>query len=255
MAATNARTPPAAAPAAASRFDAVVALIPALNPDRRLVDLVGALRRAGCGRIVVVDDGSDGRTAAFFDGVRGLPGCSVVRHDVNRGKGRAIKTGLAFIRERHADAAAVVTVDADGQHRPDDVASVAASFLASPDALVIGTRRFGRGTPLRSRLGNELTRRVFARLAGVRLGDTQSGLRCFPLSVVPRLLELAGERYEYEMNVLAACPGIPLAIREVGIETVYFDGNRSSYFNPILDSLRIYRLLLRSTRRRPAPRP
>lgn len=234
-----------------SRPAALVALVPALNPDHRLTDLVEGLLLAGIAGVVVVDDGSAAGAAAVFDAVRGRPGCSVLRHDVNRGKGRALKTGMAFIRERYPDAAGVVTVDADGQHRPRDVAAVAAAFVAAPDALVIGSRRLGRGAPLRSRIGNALTRRVFARLTGLRLVDTQSGLRCFPLTAVPRFLELEGERYEYETHMLAACPGIPLTVREARIEAVYIDGNRSSHFRPILDSLRIYRLLLRFTRRSP----
>jgi glycosyltransferase involved in cell wall biosynthesis len=228
-----------------ARPDAIVALIPVFMPDRRLVELVGELRAAGFGSIVVVDDGSPPESAPVFGAVAAIPGCTLLRHEVNRGKGRAIKTGLKFFLERCPEAAGVVTVDADGQHLPRDVVRVAESFLAAPDAFVIGSRQFAGQVPWRSRFGNRLTRQVFRWVAGVRLADTQSGLRCFSRALAPRLLALAGERYEYEMNVLAACPKLSVPLREVGIETVYLDGNRSSHFNPIVDSFKICRLLLR----------
>lgn len=222
-----------------------MALIPAFKPDRLLLDLVRDLRDGGLRSIIVVDDGSPPEAAPVFDELAAFPGCTVLRHEVNRGKGRAIKTGLAFFLERHPGAAGVVTVDADGQHRAKDVVLVAESFLADANALVIGSRKFPRNSPWRSRFGNQVTRQVFRWVAGVRLADTQSGLRCFSRAVAPRLLALAGERYEYEMNVLAACPKLSVPLREVEIETVYLDGNRSSHFNPVVDSVKIYLLLLR----------
>jgi glycosyltransferase involved in cell wall biosynthesis len=222
-----------------------VPLIPAFKPDRVLVDLADDLLARGFRTLIVVDDGSPGESAAVFESIAKTPGCHLLRHGTNRGKGRAIKTGLAHFLERCAPAEAVVTVDADGQHRPDDVVLVAEAFLAAPDALVIGSRKFAQDTPWRSRFGNQLTREVFRWVTGVRLADTQSGLRCFSRAIAPRLLALPGERYEYEMNVFAACPKLAVPLREVEIESVYLDGNRSSHFNPVLDSMRIYGLLLR----------
>jgi glycosyltransferase involved in cell wall biosynthesis len=228
-----------------SRLAAVVPLVPAFRPEPLLVGLVRDLLSRGFPSVVVVDDGSPPDSAPVFDELARVPGCTLLRHEVNRGKGRALKTGLAHILERCPAVEGVVTVDADGQHRPADVVRVAESFLAAPGALVIGSRQFARDTPWRSRFGNQLTRRVFRWVAGVRLADTQSGLRCFSRALVPRLLALPGERYEYEMNVLAACPSLSVQLREVEIESVYLEGNRSSHFNPVLDSVRIYALLLR----------
>jgi glycosyltransferase involved in cell wall biosynthesis len=228
-----------------SRPEAVVALIPAFKPDRLLLELVRDLRDGGFRSIIVVDDGSPPESAPMFDELAALPGCHLLRHEVNRGKGRAIKTGLAFFLERYPDADGIATADADGQHRAEDVVRVAESFLAGQSALVIGSRKFAQHAPWRSRFGNRITRQVFRWVAGVRLADTQSGLRCFSRTIAPRLMALAGERYEYEMNVLAACPKLSVPLREVGIETVYFEGNPSSHFNPVVDSAKIYTLLLR----------
>jgi hypothetical protein len=164
---------------------------------------------------------------------------------VNLGKGRALKTGMNHVLLAFPEAAGILTVDADGQHLARDVAKVAARFAARPAALVIGSRRFGTGTPLRSRVGNVVTRHVFRVLAGRRISDTQSGLRCFPLSLAPLLLRLEGERFEYEMNVLLALGRAAVEVLEEPISTVYIEGNRSSHFRPLADSMKIYFLLIR----------
>jgi glycosyltransferase involved in cell wall biosynthesis len=223
----------------------VVVLIPAKNPDGRLPTTVDALAREGFGRIVVVDDGSDPRCRPVFAALERDGRCEVLRHAVNLGKGRALKTGLNHILLAHPEAAGILTVDADGQHLPADVAKVAARFAANPKALVIGSRRFGAGTPLRSLLGNVITRHVFHILVGRRISDTQSGLRCIPAALAPLLLSLEGEGFEYEMNVLIATRPAAVEVLEEEISTVYLESNRSSHFRPLLDSMRIYFLLLR----------
>lgn len=224
----------------------VIVLVPAYNPDGKLPAFVDSLVAAGFPRIVVVDDGSEPASAPAFARVAAHPECTVLAHAVNLGKGRAIKTGLNHILQRHPGAAGVVTADADGQHLARDVAAVVETFRARPDALVLGARRFGPGTPLRSLVGNVLTRHLFRLLAGRRVTDTQSGLRCFPRALLPELLRLEGERYEYEMNVLLALrDATPVVERE--IETVYLEGNRSSHFDPVYDSMKISFLLLRFT--------
>lgn len=222
----------------------VVVLIPAYDPDGKLPAVAEALVAEGFTRIVVIDDGSADRCTPVFERIRRMPECTLLAHAVNLGKGRALKTGLNHILRAVPEAAGVVTVDADGQHLAADVAKVAASFLERPDGLVLGARSFGRAVPLRSLLGNLLTRGVFRLLVGTRIADTQSGLRCFPLALARRFLPLAGERYEYEMNMLVEAHRAA-GIREVGISTVYLEGNRSSHFDPLVDSMRIYFLLLR----------
>ncbi len=138
-----------------------------------------------------------------------------------------------------------MTADADGQHLPEDVAKVAEAFLRHPRSLVVGARRFARGIPFRSRLGNVTTRYAFRLLVGGNLTDTQSGLRCIPMGLVPELIPLTGERFEYEMNMLILAKKKRIAMREVEIATVYLENNRSSHFNPLIDSMKIYFLLLR----------
>ncbi|MEJ2700163.1 MAG: bifunctional glycosyltransferase family 2/GtrA family protein [Desulfuromonadales bacterium] len=223
----------------------IAVVIPAYNPETSLLPLVEALLDRGLRPIIVVNDGSVPSCRGIFDRLAELEHCHVVHHAANLGKGRALKTGFNYCCVHFPEALGVVTADADGQHLPDDVLRVAKDFMDHPASLVLGARALTKGTPLRSRLGNLATRHVFRLLVGGRITDTQSGLRCLPKGVVPELLRLEGERYEYEMNMLILASKKRINIREVGIETVYLENNRSSHFNPLVDSMKIYFLLLR----------
>lgn len=218
-------------------------IIPALNPTNVLVGVVKDLMKVGFRNVVVVDDGSDEACVAPFDSVVEV-GAHLVRHERNFGKGKALKSGFKYGQEKKFSV--VITLDADGQHLPTDTLSVARAALAQkvPSA-VLGVRRFVGDVPLRSRFGNELTQWIFWKLSGVRVRDTQTGLRAFPAEMLASLQKLQGDRYEYEMNVLIHLAGSKFPIIEVPIETVYLDANSGSHFRPLLDSIRIYAVLLR----------
>lgn len=228
----------------------IAVLIPAWQPDRVLVDLVARLLEIDFRAIIIVDDGSGPSYEQVFrelseqapEASRGR--VHVVRHAVNLGKGRALKTGLNYFLNSFPDSIGIVTADADGQHSAEDILAVADQLQHDQLHLVLGSRRFQGEIPLRSRIGNTITRHVFSALTGTSLSDTQSGLRGIPTQVIPSVLRLGGERYEYEMNVLTHAAH-SLGIAEVPIEAIYLDGNRSSHFNPIWDSMRIYFILLR----------
>ena len=219
----------------------MIVLIPAYEPDDRLTDLVAELR-AGGGRVVVVDDGSSACFTVVFDRARGL-GADVLHQPINLGKAAALKRGLTHIAERWPGED-VVTADSDGQHTPQDIAAVAAA-VDGADGLVLGARGFTGDVPARSRFGNTVARMLFRASAGVSVQDTQTGLRGIPSALIPEVLAVPGERFAWEMNVLlhAARHGIP--IREVPISTVYLDGNASSHFRPVRDSVAVMKPLLR----------
>jgi glycosyltransferase involved in cell wall biosynthesis len=223
----------------------IAVLIPAYNPEEPLLQLVEALTKLDFQRIVVVNDGSDPACRGIFDKLAGMKNCHVLHHAVNLGKGRSLKTGFNYCCVNFPDLPGIVTADADGQHLPEDICKVAAAFLDDPKSMFIGARTFAKGTPLRSLLGNTITRYVFRLIVGMGLTDTQSGLRCIPMGIVRDLIRLDGERYEYEMNMLISMKKNHISVREVGIATVYLENNRSSHFNPLIDSMRIYFLLLR----------
>ena len=137
-----------------------------------------------------------------------------------------------------------MTVDADGQHLPADVVRVSEDWEAHPETLVLGSRRFTGTVPWRSRAGNAITRVVFRLSTGVSVYDTQTGLRAFAVSRIPMMIEMRGERYEYEINILLYATRQHMPIREVTIETVYIADNASSHFHPMRDSWRIYKMIL-----------
>ena len=217
-------------------------LIPAYRPDHLLVELVDQLRSDGFDDLVIVDDGGGREFAPLFEALQEK--ATVLVHPENRGKGAALKTGLAFLAQARPQEIGTVTVDADGQHRPQDIRRVAQELISHPQALTLGVRSFTQaGVPLRSRLGNLLTRLVFWVLVGKFVRDTQTGLRGIPQQVMPELISLKPDRYEYELEMLLACR--KREFRQVTIETVYLDDNRSSHFDPVADSLKIYATLFR----------
>ncbi|MBQ9544370.1 MAG: bifunctional glycosyltransferase family 2/GtrA family protein [Clostridia bacterium] len=218
-------------------------LIPAYQPDEKLNKLIADLNEATDAKIVVVDDGSDAdRAEIFCEAERN--GCTVLHHEKNRGKGAAIKTGIAFVRDKMPDCGGIVTVDADGQHRTEDVLKVAE--LVAPGKLVLGTRDLrGRGVPARSKFGNFLTSAFFRLLTGRGCSDTQTGLRGIPADLFEAALLSEGDRYEYEMNFLTDLADKKIPFECVRIGTVYDKGNTTSHFRPVRDSLRIYKKPLR----------
>jgi glycosyltransferase involved in cell wall biosynthesis len=220
-------------------------LIPAYEPTPEFPKLVDELIALGAERIIVVDDGSRPEAAAIF-GELESKGATVVRHAVNLGKGRALKTGLnRFLVDAKPGSPGVVTLDADGQHLPKDVMRVALELERDPASLHLGVRPFGGSVPLRSKVGNEVTRFVFGVLTNLWVRDTQTGLRGLPVALVPDLISVSGERYDYEIGVLLKCKEKRIPLKQHPIATIYVDDNRGSHFNPILDSMRIYFVLLR----------
>ncbi len=231
--------------ATARALSGVVVLIPAWQPDARLEALVGELRQAQLLRLVLVDDGSGPQSEALLERLAALPEVALCRHTENRGKGRALKTGFQYVLGLSPAVTGVVTADADGQHLAADIVLVARRLAATFSRPVLGVRDFAGKVPWRSRFGNGLARRIFAWRTGCDVQDTQTGLRGLPVTLLPALMALPGERYDYEtvMLLYLCCnSGVP---DEIAIRTVYLDKNRSSHFHPLQDSLQVYRALLR----------
>lgn len=217
-------------------------LIPALEPGAALPALVSdLLARDPDIEVLVVDDGSDHRYVSVF-GAAAAAGATVIRHEANRGKGAALKTGFAYALARFPDED-VVTADADGQHTPGDIIRIADALRADAAdgdrALILGCRAFTGAVPVRSRVGNTIARGLFRASAGWALSDTQTGLRGIPATLLAWHLEQTGDRFEYELTVLLHAHRAGIATREVPIETVYLAANASSHFRPVLDSVRV----------------
>lgn len=216
-----------------------IVLIPAYEPDEVLINLTAQLKDEGFS-VLVVNDGSGEKYNKIFNSVK--ENATVIALPQNSGKGAALKAGMHYIRKYFPGCEYFITCDADGQHLVSDVVRVR-DKLHSGEKFVLTTRNKRRGIPLRSRVGNSMSRFVYALLANRYLSDNQSGLRGFAASNIDWLVEVEKNNYDYEMNMLyyAAKKGIRVAT--LPIEAIYIGNNESSHFNPIKDTLRIYKSL------------
>ncbi len=226
--------------------DAVI-LIPSLEPDDRLPAYIRKLVGSGFGHVVVVDDGSPEQYQAIFREIEEIDSrVRVLHHDVNHGKGVALKTGYRWIQENLPRISGVITADADGQHTVPDCVRLAETLENGQRALYLGSRDFSLDhVPPKSRTGNRLTSVLFFLLYGKWLQDTQTGLRAFRKEDLDFMIQVEGERFEYEMNVLIACARHDLPMIPITIETVYENENKGTHYRPRKDSMRIFRVIIR----------
>lgn len=220
-------------------------LIPAYQPDVRLPRLILELHRADPStKIVVVDDGSGQKFSDIFE-ASATAGAHVISYENNRGKGYALREGFTWIRDVAGDSPeCVVTADADGQHTLNDIFRVGRTCTDTGKS-VLGVREFVGHVPARSRIGNTATSALFWLATGWKLKDTQTGLRAFPVALLPALLEVQGDRYEYELRVLLHLAKFRHPVTQISIETIYEAGNPTSHFRPLQDSARIWAPLLK----------
>ncbi len=221
-------------------------VIPALNPPKELTEYVDTLLGHGYSHILVVDDGSCDDFRPVFDEIESKEGCTILRHEVNMGKGRALKDAMVYYLEHFADSlSGIITVDSDGQHVVPDVNKIADAMKEHPESLILGARDFDSdNVPSKSRFGNKCTIVALKLFIGGHISDTQTGLRGIPNSLIERFSTLRGDRFEYETVMLIDAIHSHDDIREVSIRTVYINDNSETHFHPIKDSVRIYKVIL-----------
>ena len=218
-----------------------IALIPSYEPDHNLLKVVKSMKNEGF-TVVVVDDGSGNDYKSIFK--QCTPFSKVISYESNMGKGYALKMGLKYIKENYENFV-VVTMDSDGQHTSKDAIKVCSIAEKNKDTLVLGMRPRNKNVPLRSILGNSITRFVFKKVASLDVYDTQTGLRAFSSNIIDFMLGIKGNRFEYEMNVLLNCSRENIKIKEVEIKTIYIENNKKSHFSTIKDSYRIYKEIIK----------
>jgi len=223
-------------------IDRVSVVIPSLNPSDTLVRVVTGLIETGFCDVIIIDDGSDNEHSEPFRVLEKLPQCTVLTHTVNAGKGAALKTALSFLLQSRPESKGVITADGDGQHLIGDVVKCARVMMQSEDLVVMGVRDFHHsGVPKRNSFGNRITAFAFRMIFGIKLRDTQTGLRGIPYKHIPLMLEIGGNRFEYETNMLLELQRHNIRLHEVEIETVYgAEANESSHYRPFVDSVIIF---------------
>ncbi len=220
--------------------------MPVYNPDQKMIDFLNSLVKADFKDIIIVNDGSREDTVHFFEEAAEYPEVTLLTHEVNKGKGAGLKTAFTYLYENRPDIAGAVTVDGDGQHDVASINSCLAKFEEEPHAVIIGGRDFDDpDVPKHNRAGNKISKVVYKFAIGIKLNDTQTGLRIVPYEHLKTFAELPGDRYEYETQMLIAIMNKNIPYFEVPIKTIYIDDNASSHFNVITDSVKIYVVILR----------
>ncbi len=223
----------------------VSVVLPSLDPDEKLTAVIDGLLEYGFQDIILVNDGSKEENLHYFtDAAKAHPEITLLTHQVNRGKGAALKTAFSWFLANRPQGLGVITVDGDNQHHPEDTRACALHMLET-GRVTLGCRDFSLpDVPPRSRFGNRTTSLVFKLFCGITLSDTQTGLRAIPRSEVEPFTQVYGDRFEYETNMLLAMKTAGIPFDEVKIRTVYIEENKSSHFHWLRDSWRIYKLIL-----------
>lgn len=221
-------------------------LIPAYNPSDKLIDFAKKLSSyEQIYKVVIVNDGSNVEYNSIFDQIGKLDKITVLKHKKNKGKGAALKTGIEYINSNCKDCTGIITADADEQHSIEDILKMAGALSNNKNSLILGVRKFNKNIPLKSKIGNTLTRWITSTFFRLKISDTQTGLRGIPTIFIPNLLKIQFNGYEFEMEMLLMANRLGIEVKEVPIKTIYIDNNASSHFNPLIDSIKIYFVLLR----------
>lgn len=222
-------------------------ILPSLNPDKKFLGVVDGLFENGFEHVVVVDDGSDDEHQEYFNTAKSAhPEIVLLHHGENRGKGAALKTAFAYVAERLPELNGVITIDGDGQHLVGDIVACGERMLEAEDKVVLGCRDFNApGVPPRSIAGNKTTSRLFRLCYGIKLSDTQTGLRAIPARYLVPFCSIGGERFEYETNMLLNMKRMGIGFIEQPIETVYDPEDYSSHYDAVKDSWRIFKVMFK----------
>lgn len=218
-------------------------VIPAFQPDDRVLKLIHEIQENSDFGIILVNDGSALKCTPIFESAA-LSGCIVLSHEANQGKGAALKTAFRYLLDTGSKVG-FICADCDGQHTWKDIKRLAEAALEHPSSIILGCRKFVGKVPIKSMLGNKITRSVFSIVTGNKISDTQTGLRGYSALMLPWLVQLKGNHYEYEMNQLLEAKKAGYSFCCIPIETIYESNNKGSHFNPVKDSIRIYLPILK----------
>lgn len=218
----------------------IAIIIPAYNPDKQLIKIVKELKENNYAKIIVINDGSE--ESEIFNKIKNS--VIIIQHQSNKGKGRALKKGMFYCKDNYPNISGIITVDADGQHQIDDINNVYQRFKKEKNSLILGSRDFvQKNIPFRSKIGNKIISNKIKKKTKVKIKDTQTGLRAIPIQYLKEMLKVEGEGFEYETNMILYAIYKKINIVEVPIKSVYINKNKSSKFNVLKDSIKIYKTI------------
>ena len=221
-----------------------VILIPAYNPDDKFINFLTQLKENGFNKIIIVNDGSKKELNHYFEKARNKYGCDIVTHEVNKGYGKALKSGTERFIELYGNSKDIngfVHCDCDGQHSINDIIRFSKELETNNGSIIVGIRNFDHhNVPFKNKLGNKITSLVFKLLIGIDIEDTQCGLRAIPQKYASFASKIRGDGFEYTTNLLLQAHKDKIKIKQLPIETIYLNNNETSHFNPLRDSIRIY---------------
>lgn len=221
-----------------NNLNKIAIIIPALNPNEKLIELVKELKVVGLTNIIVIDDGSRLENKKYFLELKKVSGVTVYENEKNYGKGRTIKKGIEKVID-DKEIFGLVTVDADGQHLASDARKIAEK-VEKEEKITFGERKLkNKDVPLFSRIGRIFSTWYLKLKTGVYLEDTQTGLRGIPRKYFDLALQVSGDRFDYEMNFLEKICDEKIEFDLVDIETIY--KNRIKNFRIFKDSYIIYK--------------
>lgn len=221
----------------------ITIIIPSLNPDDKFIKTLDTILHNGFKKVVVVNDGSDARHLEPFEYAL-RKGCTVLVHETNKGKGAALKTAFDHCWT-DKECTGVITVDGDGQHDIEGIFQCGLKMITT-NKVVLGCRDFSSpNVPFKSKYGNNITKFAFRALCGIKLSDTQTGLRAIPAAYLPFMCGVSGDRFEYETNALLEMADAGISWVEQKINTIYIDDNASTHFRPFQDGWKIYKIIFK----------
>lgn len=232
-------------------LEKITVVIPAYEPPLKFIDYLNELLKGGADGVLVVNDGSEQKYQDVFDRAKEIDGVTVLEYPENKGKGYALKHAFSYLKENSNENTLIVTADCDGQHSVLDVLRLADTARENQESLILGARDFSSpNVPKRSRFGNVNTRRMFSLLYGLKVTDTQTGLRAFSYKMLDKMLAISGNRFEYEMNMLIVLYKQHVNFIEIPIETIYEekpdDVEKRSHFKTFSDSVKVWSVLLKN---------
>ena len=231
----------------------VCLIIPSLEPDEKLLSLLDNLilnlqqpqNSHLLVKILIINDGSSNKYTHIFEQAKNISNCILLNHAINLGVGCALKTAFNYFLNEFSDYEGVVTADSDGQHSAIDIIRCM-DELTEDSCVILGVRDFSlKNIPFKSLIGNKLTRFLFNFFCGVKISDTQTGLRAIPVKHLRAMLTIPGERFEYAMNILIECMRKKISIKEIPIQTIYYENNKGTHFKALIDSFLIYKTIIK----------